>query len=67
VIEDSGAREAICTQDDLAVAEEAFIASTTREVLPIAAIDELELRHVPGPVTTGAAERVRARIARDLA
>jgi branched-chain amino acid aminotransferase len=67
VIEETGAREAICTQEDLAVAEEAFIASTTREVTPIAAIDELELRHVPGPVTTGAAERVRARIERDLA
>jgi branched-chain amino acid aminotransferase len=67
VIEESGAREAICTQDDLAVADEAFIASTTREVLPIAAIDELELRHAPGPVTARAAERVRARIARDLA
>ncbi len=67
VIEETGAREAICTQEDLALAEEAFIASTTREVLAIAAIDELALRHVPGPVTNDAAERVRARIARDLA
>jgi branched-chain amino acid aminotransferase len=67
VIEEAGAREAICTQEDLALAEEAFIASTTREVLAIAAIDELVLRDAPGPVTNGAAERVRARIARDLA
>jgi branched-chain amino acid aminotransferase len=66
VIEEAGGREAICTRDDLATAEEAFIASTTREVLPIAAIDELELRQVPGPVTTAVAERVRARIAREL-
>ena len=35
-------------------AEEAFIASTVREVLPIAAIDGRELPHAPGPVTSAA-------------
>jgi branched-chain amino acid aminotransferase len=66
VIEESGAREVTCTLDDLARAEEAFIASTVREVLPIAAVDETELAAAPGPVTRSAAARLRDRIARDL-
>jgi branched-chain amino acid aminotransferase len=66
VIEESGAREVTCTLDDLARAEEAFIASTVREVLPIAAVDETELPAAPGPVTRSAAARLRDRIARDL-
>lgn len=67
VIEDSGAREAPCTLDDLGGAEEAFIASSVREVLPIAALDELVLPAAPGPVTRAAAERLRARIEREVA
>ena len=67
VLEDSGAREAVCTLDDVARAEEAFIASTVRETMPIAAVDEIELPLAPGPVTQAAGERLRQRIERELA
>ena len=66
VIADTGAREAPCTLDDLSAAEEAFIASTVREVMPIAAIDAMELPAAPGPVTEDARARLRARIEREL-
>jgi branched-chain amino acid aminotransferase len=67
VIEECDAEEAPCTMDDVARAEEAFIASTTREVTPIAAVDEHELPAAPGPVTTEAGERLARRIGRELA
>ncbi len=67
VIEESGATEAVCTLDDLRGAEEAFIASSVREVMPIAAIDDLELPAAPGPVTQEAGERLARRIERELA
>ena len=38
-----------CTLDDVRAAEEAFIASTVREVMPIAVVDEIELPSAPGP------------------
>jgi branched-chain amino acid aminotransferase len=66
VIEESGATEAVCTLDDLRGAEEAFIASTVREVTPIAAIDDLELPAAPGPVTQDARDRLTRRIEREL-
>jgi branched-chain amino acid aminotransferase len=59
--------EAPCTLDDLGSAEEAFIASSVREVLPIAAIDDLELPQAPGPFTDAAYEAFRRRVARELA
>jgi branched-chain amino acid aminotransferase len=65
VIEVTGATEAPCTLDDLASAEEAFLASTTREVQPVAAIDGTNF-DAPGPVTTHAAEIVTARIQSEL-
>ena len=49
--------EETCTLDDLRGAEEAFIASTTRTVQPIASIDDLELPAAPGPVTLRHARR----------
>jgi branched-chain amino acid aminotransferase len=67
VIEESGATESVCTLDDLRGAQEAFIASTVREVMPIAAIDGLELAAAPGPVTLEARERLVRRIERELA
>ena len=67
VIEEAGATEAVCTLDDLRGAEEAFIASTVREVMPIAAIDDIELPAAPGPVTQEAHERLARRIERELA
>jgi branched-chain amino acid aminotransferase len=58
--------EETCTLDDLRHAEEAFIASTTRIVQPIAAIDELELPAAPGPVTLRTREVLGQAIEREL-
>jgi branched-chain amino acid aminotransferase len=66
VIEECEAQERICTLDDLATADEAFIASTVRTALPIAAVDDIQLPAAPGPVTLDAAERLSRRIERDL-
>jgi branched-chain amino acid aminotransferase len=67
VIEECDAAERPCTLDDVATAEEAFIASTVREVMPIAAVDAIQLPHAPGPVTLDAGERLGRRIERELA
>jgi branched-chain amino acid aminotransferase len=66
VIEETAAEEAICTMDDVRGAEEAFIASSVREVMPIAAVDAIELPSAPGPVTQDARERLARRIEREL-
>jgi branched-chain amino acid aminotransferase len=58
--------EETCTSPDLRDAEEAFIASTTRVVQPIAAIDELELPAAPGPVTLRTREILDQAIEREL-
>ena len=57
--------EAACTRDDLAGADEAFLASSVREVQPVSVIDDREL---PGarPLTLAAAEALRRRIAAEL-
>lgn len=56
-----------CTLDDVRGAEEAFIASTVREVMPIAVVDEIELPSAPGPVTLDAHARFQQRVERELA
>ena len=61
VLEEMEVREASCTLDDLAAAEEAFLASTVREVQAVSAIDGREIA-LDGPLTARAAERVRARV-----
>jgi branched-chain amino acid aminotransferase len=66
VIDECEATEQPCTLDDVAAADEAFIASTVRVVMPIAVIDEIELPAAPGPVTADAAERMDRRIEREL-
>src|SRR3954467_11238178 len=66
VIDECGAQEAICTMDDVRGAEEAFIASSVREVMPIAAVDDIELPSAPGPVTREARDRLAQRIEREL-
>jgi branched-chain amino acid aminotransferase len=66
VIQVCGATEAPCTMDDLQRAEEAFIASTVREVAAIGSIDDHELPDAPGPVTRDAASRLRRRIEQEL-
>jgi branched-chain amino acid aminotransferase len=66
VIEECDAQEQPCTLDDVASAEEAFIASTVREVMPIAAVDDIAIPSAPGPVTEDAGERLARRIEREL-
>jgi branched-chain amino acid aminotransferase len=65
VIDVAAAQERPCTLEDLDTADEAFLASTTREVQPVIAIDD---RTYPGdgPVTQALAEKVAARIQAEL-
>jgi branched-chain amino acid aminotransferase len=65
--EECEAEERLCTLDDVRAADEAFIASTVREAMPIAVVDDIELPAAPGPVTTDAGERLSRRIERELA
>jgi branched-chain amino acid aminotransferase len=65
VVELTGAEEATCTGEDVERADEAFLASTTREVTPVAAIESHELAP-GGPVTTEAARLLRERIEAEL-
>jgi branched-chain amino acid aminotransferase len=67
LLEECDVTERSCTLDDVRAAEEAFIASTVREVLPIAAVDDIELPAAPGPVTTDAHARFQRRVERELA
>jgi branched-chain amino acid aminotransferase len=60
-------QERVTTLDDLRAIEEAFLASSLREVHPVHAIDGAPVPAAPGPVSTAAAERVRERIAAELA
>ena len=55
------------TLDELLGAEEAFLASTTHEVMPIHRVDDRELPAAPGPVTRETGERVMEHIAAALA
>jgi branched-chain amino acid aminotransferase len=64
VIELTGAKERACTLEDLASADEAFLASTVREVQPVAAIDQHSFDD--GPVTASAASALRERIESEL-
>jgi branched-chain amino acid aminotransferase len=57
VLRISDATERITTTDDLATLSEAFLASTTREIQPVAAIDDRALE--PGPQTASVAKAFR--------
>jgi branched-chain amino acid aminotransferase len=61
VIEITGARERSCELEELLAADEAFLASTAREVQPVAAIDDRSF-DAPGPVTERTAQEVDAAI-----
>jgi branched-chain amino acid aminotransferase len=53
-------REAVLRDDDLAGADEAFLTSTTREVVPIVQVDEKKIGSgAPGPVTRALLEGYR--------
>jgi branched-chain amino acid aminotransferase len=58
--------ERSCTMDDIRAADEAFLASTVREALPISAVDDHELA-VDGPLTAEAGRLLSERIADELA
>lgn len=60
-------RERPIAQDELAGAQEAFLASTMLEVRPVQAIDGVTLPATPGELTTLAARRLRAHIEHDMA
>jgi branched-chain amino acid aminotransferase len=67
LLEECEVQERACTLDDVRAAEEAFIASTVREVMAIATVDDIELPSAPGPVTLDAHARFQRRVERELA
>jgi branched-chain amino acid aminotransferase len=67
LLDELDVEERPCTLDDVREAEEAFIASSVREVLPIAAVDDIELPAAPGPLTRAAHEALTRRVVRELA
>jgi branched-chain amino acid aminotransferase len=66
VLEVTSAQERETAADDLRVVEEAFLASTLKEVLPVHAIDDTRL-DAPGPVTREVGAALEQRIAAELA
>jgi branched-chain amino acid aminotransferase len=66
LLDECDVTEAPCTLDDVRAAEEAFIASSVREVMPIATVDDIGLPAAPGPVTRAALAAFRRRVAREL-
>jgi branched-chain amino acid aminotransferase len=66
VVEVADAKEAATTQTDLKSAEEAFVASTSFEVMAVSRIEEHDLP-AGGPIITETAGKVRARIEAELA
>ena len=66
VIEQTGAEERGCTLEELLGADEAFLASTIREVQAVAAVDN-RVFDAPGPVTGQVAADVAAAIRAELA
>jgi branched-chain amino acid aminotransferase len=60
------AEERPATLDDVQSASEVFLASTTREVQAIAAIEDRELAAAPGDVTRQAADALRGHIEEEL-
>lgn len=65
-IEQSGAEERSCTLEELSAADEAFLASTTREIQAVVQVDE-QLFDAPGPVTSRIAAEVGEAIRSELA
>lgn len=72
-IELAGAEERSCTLDELLAADEAFLASTTRELQPVASVDGRPIGagadasgFAGGPVSRDLAARLHARILADL-
>jgi branched-chain amino acid aminotransferase len=66
VLDVTDAVEQASTLEDLLGADEVFLASTVREVHPVAALDDREYSE-DAPVTARAAEAVRRRVTEELA
>ncbi|MQY09261.1 aminotransferase class IV [Actinomadura macrotermitis] len=66
VLEWFGAEEEDVPLADLYRAEEAFLVSTTRDVQPIAKVDDTELPAAPGPITAKAMEAFATHAAERL-
>ncbi|HMJ01472.1 MAG TPA: aminotransferase class IV, partial [Conexibacter sp.] len=69
VLELGEVQERSCTLEELLAADEAFIASTTREVQPVSSVDGRAIggsAEPGGPLTRDLAARVHERILRDL-
>jgi branched-chain amino acid aminotransferase len=66
VIDVTGAKERVTTRADLESAEEAFVASSVREVIAVSRIEQRELP-APGAITSATAEKVSAYIQAELA
>jgi branched-chain amino acid aminotransferase len=67
LMEVTDAQERVTTIDDLAAIDEGFLASSLREVQPVASIDGRAVPAAPGPVSVDAAARVREHIEAALA
>lgn len=65
VMKITGARERACTLEDLGAAEEAFLASTLREVQPVAAVDGRTF-NAAGPVTSATATAFSDQVQAEL-
>ena len=63
----TGATEPTLSRDALPDLDELFLASTTRQVQPVSAIDGRALPAAPGPLTAAAAEGFRRHVAECLA
>jgi branched-chain amino acid aminotransferase len=61
-----GGEEADLTLEDFYAADEAFLTSTTRDVQPIRAVDDVVLPSAPGPVTRKAVDAFAARGAEQI-
>jgi len=66
VMDTVGVRECPVTTEEILGASEAFLASTTREVQPVSAIEDHEM-DAPGPRTSEAAAALRSHIEQALA
>lgn len=62
LIERLDVREGAYAAEELAGAQEAFLASTTREIQPISAVDGRALGAVPGPRSEAAADALAAAV-----
>jgi len=67
VVELTGARERICTLEEIHAADEAFLASTVREVQAVAAVEDHDLPAAPGSLGERAGTLLREHIAAELA